>query len=58
MTGPVRFQVVGAVLALVGVIWGWTGFYPSNLPWLLLLVFGGLGLYLVGVKLKDLENKR
>jgi hypothetical protein len=54
----VALQVVGAVLGLAGLIWAWTGYYPSNLPWLLLLLFGGAGLSFVGVKLKDLENRR
>jgi len=52
------FQVVGGVLALAGLIWGWTGFYTRDLPWLALLLLGGGGLVFVGIKMKDLENKR
>lgn len=58
MNRAVALQAVGGVLVLVGLIWGWTGFYASNVPWLVLLLLGGAGLLFAGIKLKDLENRR
>ncbi|MBN9373982.1 MAG: hypothetical protein J0I40_01055 [Cellulomonas sp.] len=58
MNRAVGLQAVGGVLVLVGLIWGWTGFYARNVPWLLLLLLGGAGLLFAGIKLKDLENRR
>ena len=58
MNRAIGLQAVGGLLLVVGLTWGWTGFYARNVPWLLLLLLGGAGLLLAGIKLKDLENRR
>ncbi len=43
--------IVGTIMAVVGIIWGWLGFYMSQAPILLFLVVGGGVLAFVGSRI-------
>jgi len=54
-TGTALF-VVGAILVVIGAIWGFTGYYLSQAPALLALLIAGLGLMWGGSRLNRDKN--
>jgi len=50
--GGAFLAVVGGILMLIGFIWGWVvGYYPSELPVIIVLLLLGVGLLWLGAKL-------
>ena len=50
--GGALLAVIGGILALIGFIWGWVvGYYPNELPVILVLLAIGAGLLALGAKL-------
>jgi hypothetical protein len=46
-------RIGGGAMMLIGVIWGRAGFYPNQVPALLILVVGGAAAFFVGQTVKD-----
>lgn len=43
---------LGAIPTIIGFVWGWViGYYPGQLPIILVLIFVGLGLLAVGQRM-------
>lgn len=57
MNRATLFQAVGGTLSVIGLGWAAIGFHASDAPALLGLLAVGVALLMVGIKLKDRENR-
>ena len=53
MTLSLILRIGGGAMMLIGILWGRAGFYPSQVPALLILLVGGAASFFVGQTVKD-----